>query len=155
MRWRIPFETMISFALMALFQLIKLQQQSLMIIRPLNVLQISLLYFLQSCMLCILLLIGWIWQMMVKKFHNFLRFKVCTSDHFGPRLDTSSCPQGTGTPSLASTVPGEEYKFTGFQVMLVLGLMKRRMPLLKLAFREKFHIFPFPVVILKNTSMSF
>ena len=28
--------------------------------------------------------------------------------HFGPRLDTSSCPLHTGTPQLASTVPREK-----------------------------------------------
>ena len=33
---------------------------------------------------------------------------VCSSGHFGPRLDASSCPQGTRTPSLASTVQREK-----------------------------------------------
>ena len=37
-----------------------------------------------------------------------MAFKVCSSGHFGPRLDTSYCPLHTGTPQLASTVPREK-----------------------------------------------
>ena len=66
------FETMISSTLMALFQMTRLQQQqSLIIILPLNVFQTSLLYSLQSCTLCTLLLIGWRRQMMMKGILSF------------------------------------------------------------------------------------
>ena len=61
------FQDYISSTLMALFHMTRLQQQqSLIIILPLNVFQTSLLYFLQSCMLCTLLLIGLRRQMMMK-----------------------------------------------------------------------------------------
>ena len=61
------FETMILSTLTALFQMTRLlQQQSLIIILPLNVFQTSLLYSLQSCMLCSLLLIGLRRQLMMK-----------------------------------------------------------------------------------------
>ena len=63
---KMSFKTMISFTLMALFQIIKLlPQQLLIIIHPLNVSLISPLYFLSSCVLSIQLLIGWRWQMMM------------------------------------------------------------------------------------------
>ena len=45
------------------------------------------------------------------EFYHFLRLEVSSSGHFGPRLDTSSCPLHTGTPPLASTVPRERILF--------------------------------------------
>ena len=46
----------------------------------------------------------WRW----KEIYHFLWFKVFSPGHLGLRLDSSSCPQDTGTPSLASTVPREK-----------------------------------------------
>ena len=57
------------------------QQQSLIIILPLNVFQISPLYFLPSCMLSIYLLIGWRRQMMMK---GILLFSLIQSLFFKP-----------------------------------------------------------------------
>ena len=39
---------------------------------------------------------------------GILSFSPIQSLLFRPRLDASSCPQGTGTPSLASKVPREK-----------------------------------------------
>ena len=46
-----------------------------------------------------------------------------------------------------------EFYFTGFPVMLALGVMKRQMLLPRLVFREKSQMFQFLMVILKNTSV--
>ena len=39
---------------------------------------------------------------------HFIIFNVCSSGHFRPRLEASSCPQCTTKPSLASTVQREK-----------------------------------------------
>ena len=43
-----------------------------------------------------------------RNFIFFFEFKVCPSDPLGSGLDTSSRPQGAGTPSMARTVPLEK-----------------------------------------------
>ena len=82
------FESMISFILIGQIQMTRLQQQrSWITTLLLNVFQTSLLYFLQICMLCFVLLIEWRWQMVVKEIILFSQCKVFYSGHFRPRLD--------------------------------------------------------------------
>ena len=155
MRSGISFETMISFTLMGLFQMVKLQQQhSLTTILPLNVFQISHLYFLPSCMLSIQLLIRQRRHMTMK---GILLFSLIQSLLFRPfqaktgHILLSSIYQNASIGQY--TTKRKEFYFTGF--MLALGVMKRQILLPRLVFQEESQMFQFLIVILENTSMSF
>ena len=158
MMWRSTFETMILFRPMAVSEnkaaAAAVIHDSSFIERLPDILIVLYIFGRVACSVSCSCS-GWYGRWWWKEYFHFLRFKICSSGHFARRLDSSSCPQDTGLPSLTSTVPREKnIILLDVQSYWHQEVMRRHILLLELVLWEELQMFLFLSAILRYTSMS-